>query len=222
MEKQQMLDGDPRPMCTSEGQSRPEVRVARWWAGEPGPVDGRTRSPPRKRPRPHCPPHPKPLRLQRQLLIPTLDHGVHLQTARPRDLERREAEPKAPAQEVERAAAALPAAKHHKGSQTGTDLDATTSPEVTSPWKPAPAAPLKPPVAHTATPSPTQTPGPLSWLLAPPCPPELLLPFYMVIFSFLIAFIFFFYALYDSEPDIITAAILAITCKECRVAMTLT
>ncbi|KAK1334530.1 hypothetical protein QTO34_005536, partial [Cnephaeus nilssonii] len=54
---------------TTEGQGRPEVCVATWAAGEPGPVGRWRRTPPPKPLRPNKPPTSKPLSPNRQMAI---------------------------------------------------------------------------------------------------------------------------------------------------------
>lgn len=102
--EQQLLEEDPRAMSSSEGlvshttqgQGRPEVSVATWGSGEPGPVDGQPGTPPPKPPRLPRHPTPKQPRFNRQLKVFTsdLDYGDHGNQTGPEPLEPKEAEPK--------------------------------------------------------------------------------------------------------------------------------
>ena len=94
-----MVEEDPGPISctegqvhpTSEGHSRPDVMVAMQGSGDPGPMDGRKRTPP-----------PKPPRLHRPLKIsePILELGGHITAIGSNDMKTKEAEPKGEIVEV--------------------------------------------------------------------------------------------------------------------------
>nr|KAF6331916.1 hypothetical protein mPipKuh1_008215 [Pipistrellus kuhlii] len=106
-EQQELVEEEPPPpphvpqrelvSHTTEGQGRPEVSVATWAAGEPGPVGRlRRRPPPPKPPRPNKPPTLKPLspNTRRAIFSPILRlHYTHVDRSRPEDLEPQQAEP---------------------------------------------------------------------------------------------------------------------------------
>nr|KAF6374381.1 hypothetical protein mPipKuh1_009600 [Pipistrellus kuhlii] len=83
---------------TTEGQSRPEVRVATWGSGEPGPMGAGTWTPPPEpQPlRPHKPPTSKPLSPNRRMALfnSVLQCCGCCYHTRPEDPEPQEAEPK--------------------------------------------------------------------------------------------------------------------------------
>nr|KAF6331886.1 hypothetical protein mPipKuh1_008189 [Pipistrellus kuhlii] len=81
---------------TTEGQERPEVSVATWGSGDPGPVDGQPGTPPPKPPRPHKPPNLKPRSSNRRMATfnSVLEHYACINRSRPGDLEPMEAESK--------------------------------------------------------------------------------------------------------------------------------
>nr|KAF6331894.1 hypothetical protein mPipKuh1_008197 [Pipistrellus kuhlii] len=101
-EEQQVVEENPRTMScieepvshTTEGQERPEVSVATWGSGDPGPVDGQPGTPPPKPPRRFRPPTPKQPRFNRQLKVFTsdLDYSSHVNQTGPEHLESKEAE----------------------------------------------------------------------------------------------------------------------------------
>ncbi|KAK1342011.1 hypothetical protein QTO34_016764 [Cnephaeus nilssonii] len=103
-EELQLVHEDPRPTPsregpvshTTEGQRRPEVRVATWGSGEPGPMGAGRRTPPPEPHRPHQPPTSKPLSPNRQkaLFNSVLQCCACGNRTRPEDLEPKEAEPK--------------------------------------------------------------------------------------------------------------------------------
>ncbi|KAK1334534.1 LOW QUALITY PROTEIN: hypothetical protein QTO34_005540, partial [Cnephaeus nilssonii] len=111
--EQQLLEESPCDMGpgpvshTTEGQDRPEVRVATWASGEPGPVDGQPGTPPRQPPRLFWPPTPKPTRFhrpptpkhpwfhrQRKVFTRDLDYGAHVNRLARSTWNPKEAEPK--------------------------------------------------------------------------------------------------------------------------------
>ena len=104
-EEPQLVHEDPRPTPsregpvshTTEGQSRPDVRVATWGPGEPGPMGAGTWTPPPEpQPhRPHEPPTSKPLSPnRRRALFSLVRHCCGCRNlTRPEDPEPQEAEP---------------------------------------------------------------------------------------------------------------------------------
>ncbi|KAK1342045.1 hypothetical protein QTO34_016798 [Cnephaeus nilssonii] len=103
-EEPQLVHEDPRPMPsregpvshTTEGQRRPEMHVATWESGEPGPMGAGRRTPPPEPHRPHQPPTSKPLSPNRRkaLFTSVLQCCACGNRTRPEDLEPKEAEPK--------------------------------------------------------------------------------------------------------------------------------
>ncbi|KAK1334666.1 hypothetical protein QTO34_005674 [Cnephaeus nilssonii] len=99
--EQQLVEDDPCLMSrsegpvshTTEGQGRPEVSVATWVSGEPGPVGG-WRTPPPKMPRLHKPRALKPLSpdTRRAISKYVLELYGPLNDTRPEDREPMEAE----------------------------------------------------------------------------------------------------------------------------------
>lgn len=78
---------------TIEGQERPEVSVATWGSGDPGPVDGQPGTPLRKRPRfPRTVP-PRQLGFNQQLKVFTsdVDYTDHVNQTGPEHPEPKEA-----------------------------------------------------------------------------------------------------------------------------------
>ncbi|KAK1334491.1 hypothetical protein QTO34_005497 [Cnephaeus nilssonii] len=187
-EEQQLVQEDSFPMSrmeglvshTTEGQGRPEVRVATWAAGEPGPVGGWRRTPPPKPPRPNKPPTSKPLSPNMQMAIfnSMLKYYADVNDTRPEDLEPKQAEPKgekvgrcgsgkggggpSPAQEAE---AAPPDA----------ELEAPPPPELSPPPAASPAAAVEPGPApeETEAPAPLDGEPSLEPMLAPASEEEL-------------------------------------------------
>ncbi|KAK1334520.1 hypothetical protein QTO34_005526 [Cnephaeus nilssonii] len=129
--EQQVVEEDSFPMSssegpvshTTEGQDRPEVSVATWVSGQPGPVDGHRRTPPLKPLRPHEPSTSKPEDLE------------------PKEAEPKEAEPKAPAQEAE---AAPPVTPEVHPEEQDAELEASPPPELSPPPAASPAAAVEP------------------------------------------------------------------------------
>nr|KAF6331889.1 hypothetical protein mPipKuh1_008192 [Pipistrellus kuhlii] len=152
--EQQRVQEDPFAMSksegpvshTTEGQDRPEVRVATWASGEPGPVGGRRRTPPPKLPRLHKLPTSKLLSPNTQMPIFNYDLkcSAPVNNTWQEDLEPNEAELKAPAQEAE---VAPPDA----------ELEASPPAELLPPPAASPAAAVEPGLA----PEETEAPPPL-------------------------------------------------------------
>ncbi|KAK1342039.1 hypothetical protein QTO34_016792 [Cnephaeus nilssonii] len=100
LEQPQLLYEYPCPMCLREvlvshttlGQRRPEVRVAAWGSGEPGPMGAGRWTPPPEPHRPHQPPTQKPFSPNTRRLL--FNSGLPIFGPRPPDLEPMEAEPK--------------------------------------------------------------------------------------------------------------------------------
>nr|KAF6433889.1 hypothetical protein HJG59_008938 [Molossus molossus] len=189
-EDRQLANEDPHPMSTNEGQvsltmegqSRPEVSVATWAAGDPGLVDGRGRRiPPPKPPRLHRPqPIPKPPSLHRPPTppCPKMDRqlkvfncnwelGDDVKWTRPDDLEPKEAEPRAPAQGAE------PAVVRPREPDAETDPKGCPVPEALPPPAAAAAEALEPGPAWAASPDLAEAPPPLA---EGPCPEPALVP----------------------------------------------
>nr|KAF6433886.1 hypothetical protein HJG59_008936 [Molossus molossus] len=156
---------------TLEGQSRPEVSVATWAAGDPGLVDGRGKKiPPPKPPRLHRPqPIPKPPRLHRPPTPPwpkmdrqlkvfncNWELGADVNWTRPDDMEPKEAEPRAPAQEAE------PAVVRPREPDAGPDPEGCPVPEALPPPAAAAAEALEPGPAWAASPDLAEAPPPLA------------------------------------------------------------
>nr|KAF6369062.1 hypothetical protein mMyoMyo1_010467 [Myotis myotis] len=146
-EEQKLVHDDPRPTASREepgshipeGHSRPEVNVATWGSGEPGPMGAGRRTPPPEPPRPHKPPTSKPLSPNRQMAIFSciLQCCGCVNRTRPEDLEPKEAEPKAPAQGADAAPPVTPTTAHPEELEA--ELEAC-----------APSKPLPPPAASIA------------------------------------------------------------------------
>nr|KAF6331880.1 hypothetical protein mPipKuh1_008183 [Pipistrellus kuhlii] len=141
---------------TTEGQDRPEVRVATWATGEPGPMSGQ-RTPPPKLPRPNKPPTSKPLspNTKRAIFNSLLEHSGRVNNTWQEDLEPNEAESKAPAQEAEAAPPVTPKVLHPE--EQDVELEAPPSAELSSPPTASPAAAVEPGPA----PEETEAPPPL-------------------------------------------------------------
>nr|KAF6314912.1 hypothetical protein mMyoMyo1_008687 [Myotis myotis] len=143
-----VVEEDPWPLDwtvghSTEGQERPEESVATGGSGDPGPMDGWRRTPPRK-----------PLRLRKSLtwkpLSPNTRRAIfntRWEDLEPNDAETKEAEPKAPAQEVDVA----PPEKHHA------ELEVCPPPELSPPPAATPVAAVEPGLAQEETES--QPPG---------------------------------------------------------------
>ncbi|XP_054576205.1 skin secretory protein xP2-like [Eptesicus fuscus] len=165
VEQPHLLYEYPRPMCLREGpvshtalgQRRPEVRVATWASGEPGPM-GAGRTPPPQRHRPHQPPNSKQLspNRPRALFNSVLQCCACGNRTSPEDLEPLEAESKEPAQRADAAPPVTP--KVHPE-----ELEA---PEPVPPPAASPAAAVEPGPAPDTTEAPPALeeepcPGPL-------------------------------------------------------------
>ncbi|XP_028006285.2 fibrous sheath CABYR-binding protein-like [Eptesicus fuscus] len=150
--EQQLLEESPCDMGssegpvshTTEGQDRPEVRVATWASGEPEPVDGQPGTPPPKLPTLFWPPTPKPTRFyrpptpkhprfhrQRKVFTRDLDYGAHVNQTGQEHLKPKEAEPKARAQEA-------------KATPPDAELEASSPPEFLPPPAASRAAAVEP------------------------------------------------------------------------------
>nr|KAF6314915.1 hypothetical protein mMyoMyo1_008690 [Myotis myotis] len=122
-----VVEEDPWPLDwtvghSTEGQERPEESVATERSGDPGPLGGLRRIPPPKPPRLHKPPTSKPLNQNTRMAI---------FKTRSEDLETIEAEPKAPAQQVDVASPELsppPAAAPASAVEPGLASDKTEAP----------------------------------------------------------------------------------------------
>ncbi|KAK1334492.1 hypothetical protein QTO34_005498 [Cnephaeus nilssonii] len=181
-EEQQLVQEDPFPMSrsegpvshTTEGQGRPEVRVATWAAGEPGPMGGWRRTPPPKPPRPNKPPTSKPLSpyMQMQIFYDDLKRYAPVNITILEDLEPNEAEPNAPAQEAEGAPPVTP--EVHPEEQDA-ELEAPPPPELSPPPAASPAAAVEPGPApeETEAPAPLDEEPSLEPMLAPASEEEL-------------------------------------------------
>ncbi|XP_054576270.1 uncharacterized protein LOC129150105 [Eptesicus fuscus] len=161
VEQPHLLYEYPRPMCLREGpvshtalgQRRPEVRVATWGSGEPGPMGAGRWTPPPEPHRPHQPPTRKPFSPNTRRLH--FNSGLPIFGPR-QDLEPKEAEPKAPAQGAHLAPPVTP--KVHPE-----ELEA---PEPVPPPAASPAAAVEPGPAPDTTEAPPAleeepSPGPL-------------------------------------------------------------
>ncbi|KAK1334601.1 hypothetical protein QTO34_005608 [Cnephaeus nilssonii] len=179
--EQQLVEEDPFPMSrsegpvshTTEGQGRPEVSVATWASGEPGPVDGWRRTPPPKPSRPNMPTTSKPLSPNMQMAIfnSMLKYYASVNDTRLEDLEPKEAEPKAPAQE-----AAPPVTPEVHPEETDAELEAPPPPELPPPPAASPAAAVEPGPApdETEAPPPLEEEPSLEPMLVPASEEELL------------------------------------------------
>ncbi|KAK1342079.1 hypothetical protein QTO34_016832 [Cnephaeus nilssonii] len=171
-EEQELVHEDPRPMSLREGpvshtalgQSRPEVRVATWASGEPGPMSA-GRTPPPEPHRPHQPPTSKPLSPNRRMALFNSVLGCCAcgNRTRPEDLEPKEAEPKAPAQGAD---AAPPETPKVHAEELEAELEACAPPEPVPPPAASPAAAVEPGPAPDTTEAPPAleeepSPGPL-------------------------------------------------------------
>ncbi|KAK1334603.1 hypothetical protein QTO34_005610, partial [Cnephaeus nilssonii] len=175
--EQQLVEEDPFPMSrsegpvshTTEGQGQAEVSVATWMSGEPGPVDGWRRTPPPKMSRPNMPTTSKPLSPNMQMAIfnSMLKYYASVNNTRPEDLEPKEAEPKAPAQEAE---AAPPVTPEVHPEEQDAELEAPPPPELPPPPAASPAAAVEP------GPAPDETKPHHSWRKNPPWSPCWFLP----------------------------------------------
>nr|KAF6331888.1 hypothetical protein mPipKuh1_008191 [Pipistrellus kuhlii] len=163
--EQQLVQEDPFLMSrsdravshTTEGQVRPEVRVATWAIGEPGPVSGRRRIPPPKPPRPNKPLTSKPLspNTKRAIFNSLLERSGRVNNTRQEDVEPNEAESKAPAQEAEAAPPVTPKVLHPE--EQDVELEAPPSAELSPSPAASPAAAVEPGPA----PEETEAPPPL-------------------------------------------------------------
>nr|KAF6374383.1 hypothetical protein mPipKuh1_009602 [Pipistrellus kuhlii] len=156
-EKKQLVHEDPRPTPskkgpvshTTEGQSRPEVRVATWGSGEPGPMGAGTWTPPPEPQlhRPHKPPTSKPLSPNRQMarFNSVLQCCGCCNYTRPEDHEPQEAEPDAPAQQADSAAPIIPEVhlEEHEAEQKA-ELEVGAPPEPVPPPAASPGAAVEP------------------------------------------------------------------------------
>nr|KAF6314916.1 hypothetical protein mMyoMyo1_008691 [Myotis myotis] len=132
-----VVEEDPWPLDWTvghgtEGQERPEESVATGDPGDPGPLGGLRRIPPPKPPRLHKPPTSKPLNQNTRMAI---------FKTRSEDLETIEAEPKAPAQQVDVA----PPEKQHA------ELEVCPPPELSPPPAVLPASAVEPGPASDKT-----------------------------------------------------------------------
>ncbi|KAK1334538.1 hypothetical protein QTO34_005544 [Cnephaeus nilssonii] len=182
--EQQLLEEDPMSHTTKR-QGRREVRVATWGSGEPRPLAGQPGTlPPKlprffgpvtpKQPRFPRPPSPKQPWFNRQLTIFTrdLDYSAHGNQTGPENLEAKEAEPKAPAQEAEAAPPVTP--KVHPEEQNA-ELEASPPPELSPPPAASPAAAVEPGPApeETEAPAPLEEEPSLEPMLVPASEEEL-------------------------------------------------
>ncbi|XP_054583337.1 fibrous sheath CABYR-binding protein-like [Eptesicus fuscus] len=183
-EEQQLVDENPSPAFTlegqvghtTEGQSRPEVHMASWGSGEPGPLSDQRWSPPQKPLRLLKPPTWKPLSQQRQIPIfrsllepprllrkfaacdASLEHQAHANHTGSEDLEPKEAEPTAPAQEAEEAPGVTPEVYTEEPHEA---LEAWAPPELLPPPAASPVAAVEPGPAWEAPADMTEAPPPL-------------------------------------------------------------
>ncbi|XP_054575904.1 basic proline-rich protein-like [Eptesicus fuscus] len=169
-EEPQLVHEDPRPMPsregpvshTTEGQRRPEVRVAAWGSGEPGPMGAGRRTPPPEPHRPHQPPTWMPFSPNTRRLL--FNSGLPCFGPWLEDLlEPMEAEPKAPAQGAHVAPPVTP--KVHP-EELEAELEACAPPEPVPPPAASPAAAVEPGPAPDTTEAPPAleeepSPGPL-------------------------------------------------------------
>ncbi|KAK1334589.1 hypothetical protein QTO34_005596 [Cnephaeus nilssonii] len=179
--EQQLVEDDPCLMSrsegpvshTTEGQGRPEVSVATWVSGEPGPVGG-WRTPPPKMPRLYKPRALKPLSpdTQRAIFKYVLELYGPLNDTRLEDQEPKEAEPKAPAQEAE---AAPPVTPEVHPEEQDAELEAPPPPELPPPPAASPAAAVEPGPApdETEAPPPLEEEPSLEPMLVPASEEEL-------------------------------------------------
>ncbi|XP_070286060.1 uncharacterized protein [Myotis yumanensis] len=191
--EQQVVEEDPRALGssegpvshTTEGQNQPEVCVANRGSEEPGPVDGQQEPPPPKPPRlprphppkpprPNKPPTSKPLSPNTRMAIfnKVLERHARISNTIREDLEPREAEPKAPAQEAE---AAPPETPEVSPKEQDAELGASPPPELSPPPAASPAAAEEPgpaPDQTEAPPMPNEEPS-LEPVLVPPSEEEL-------------------------------------------------
>nr|KAF6433842.1 hypothetical protein HJG59_008894 [Molossus molossus] len=149
-----------------EGRSRPEVSEATWGSGDPGLGQGGIPSP--ELPSLYRPPNPKlPRRhptIPKQPRMGTkvrfftcdLELGADVKWTRPDDLEPKEAEPRAPAQEAE------PAVVRPREPDAGTDPEGCPVPEALPPPAAAAAEALEPGPAWAASPDLAEAPPPLA------------------------------------------------------------
>ncbi|KAK1342012.1 hypothetical protein QTO34_016765, partial [Cnephaeus nilssonii] len=177
VEEPQLIYEYPRPMClregpvshTTEGQRRPEVRVATWGSGEPGPMGAGRWTPPPEPHKPHQPPTLKLLSPNRPMALfnSVLQCCACGNRTRPEDLEPKEAEPKAPAQGADTAPPVT--SKVHPEEQEAeleAELEACAPPEPVPPPAASPAAAVEPGPAPDTTEAPPAleeepSPGPL-------------------------------------------------------------
>ncbi|KAK1342038.1 hypothetical protein QTO34_016791 [Cnephaeus nilssonii] len=164
VEQPQLLYEYPRPMClregpvqATEGQRRPEVRVAAWGSGEPGPMGAGRRTPPPEPHRPHQPPTRKLFSPNTRRLL--FNSGLPIFGPRPPDLEPMEAEPKAPAQ----------------GADVAPPVTSKVHPEELEAPEPVPPPAASPAAAVEPGPAPDTTEAPPA-LEEEPSPGPLLVP----------------------------------------------
>nr|KAF6433878.1 hypothetical protein HJG59_008928 [Molossus molossus] len=187
IERQQLIDTDPSPISTiegqvggtTEGQSRPEVSVPTWGSGEPAPL-GSWKTALLGQPGLRQPPTWEPLSLQTLFLSFNFDlePGAYVQHTRAHDLEPQEAEPKAPAQGAESAPPSPPlvqAQEPDAAADLGAtrDLEGCPSPAVVPPPAATPAAAMEPGPACAASADLAEAPAPL---LGEPSPEPALVP----------------------------------------------
>nr|KAF6433884.1 hypothetical protein HJG59_008934 [Molossus molossus] len=175
IERQQLIDTDPSPISTIEGQvggatqgqNRPEVSVPTWGSGEPAPL-GSWKTALLEQPGLRQPPTWEPLSLQTLFLSFNFDlePGAYVQQTRAGDSEPQEAEPKAPAQGAESAPTSPPlvqAQEPDAGADLGAtrDLEGCPSPAVVPPPAATPAAAMEPGPACAASADLAEAPAPL-------------------------------------------------------------
>ncbi|KAK1342014.1 hypothetical protein QTO34_016767 [Cnephaeus nilssonii] len=174
-EEPQLVHEDPCPTPsregpvshTAEGQRRPEVHVAAWGSGEPGPMGAGRRTPP---PEPHMPqktPTSKPLSPNRPMALfnSVLQCCACGNRTRTEDLEPKEAEPKAQGADV---APPVTSKVHAEDleAELEAELEACAPPEPVPPPAASPAAAVEPGSAPDTTEAPPAleeepSPGPL-------------------------------------------------------------
>nr|KAF6331900.1 hypothetical protein mPipKuh1_008203 [Pipistrellus kuhlii] len=153
---------------TTEGQERPEVSVATWGSGDPGPVDGQPGTPPPepprlfrppnlKQPRFPMPPILKQSRFSQQLKVfaSDLNHSSHVSQTGLEHPEPKEAKINAPDQEAE--APPLVTTEVNPTEEQNGELEASPPPELSPP----PAASLAAAVEPGPAPEETEAPPPL-------------------------------------------------------------
>nr|KAF6331920.1 hypothetical protein mPipKuh1_008219 [Pipistrellus kuhlii] len=135
---------------TTAGQERPEVSVATWGSGEPGPVDGQPRTSLPMPRRLFGPLTPEQTRFNRQLKVfpSDLDYGAHVNQTGLKYLHPKKAKPKAPA---------LPVILEVYSEEEDVELEESPPPENLPPPAASPAAAVEPGLA----PEETEAPPPL-------------------------------------------------------------